>query len=266
MGEVKTKDALADRTLEVIARAIGAAEVEYNIRLVRMIDEVCTYTVDYGNGEPVLEFGSHNEASAHVAERRNIERAKAAYAAMLAASPPPPIASSTGEERRVYLDLDGVMADFDAHFPAVFGFDHRMNRLGDDELWAKINSHPSYFRDMPLCPGALDFYKSIEHLSPIILTACPKSNYAHAAQQKRAWVRAHLPGSATVLPVMGGINKPLFMHAQGDILIDDYKRNIAAWNEAGGTGILHTSFGATIFSLIAQGFTLTRIQPHGEKA
>lgn len=25
----------------------------------------------------------------------------------------------------LYLDLDGVMADFDAHFPATFGLDHR---------------------------------------------------------------------------------------------------------------------------------------------
>lgn len=144
---------------------------------------------------------------------------------------------------RIYLDLDGVMADFDAHFPAVFGLDHR--GMADDDLWATINAHPSYFRDMPVCPGAKQFFGEIEHLSPIVLTACPKSNYAHVARQKRAWVREHLSDAITILPVMGGRNKPLFMHAPGDILIDDFERNIKAWEEEGGVAILHQSFNQT---------------------
>ncbi|WP_143535378.1 hypothetical protein [Rhizobium sp. N122] len=141
---------------------------------------------------------------------------------------------------RVYLDLDGVMADFDAHFPALFGVDHRS--MLDDDMWSQINAHPSYFRDMPQCPGALNFFKSIEALNPIILTACPKSNYAHAARQKREWVREHLGHHVPVLPVMGGSSKPLFMHAAGDILIDDFERNTAAWSKAGGVAILHSNF------------------------
>lgn len=144
---------------------------------------------------------------------------------------------------RIYLDLDGVMADFDAHFPAVFGRDHR--GMADDDLWATINAHPSYFRDMPVCLGAKEFFREIEHLSPIVLTACPKSNYAHVARQKRAWVREHLSDAITILPVMGGRNKALFMHAPGDILIDDFERNTKAWEEEGGVAILHQSFGQT---------------------
>ena len=138
---------------------------------------------------------------------------------------------------RLYLDLDGVMADFDAHFPALFGVDHRT--LLDDDMWAQINAHASYFRDMPVCPGAKEFFQSIEELDPIILTACPKSNYAHVARQKREWVREHLSSTCHVLPVMGGRNKPLFMHSPGDILIDDFEKNIKAWQDEGGVGIHH---------------------------
>lgn len=144
---------------------------------------------------------------------------------------------------RLYLDLDGVMADFDAHFPAVFGLDHRS--LADDDLWVQINSHPSYFRDMPPCKGAKAFFDSISWLDPIILTACPKTNYANAARQKRSWVREHLSAHCIVLPVMGGSNKPLFMHAPGDILIDDFERNIIAWRDEGGIGIQHSDFVTT---------------------
>lgn len=148
---------------------------------------------------------------------------------------------------RLYLDLDGVMADFDAHFPAVFGLDHRS--MADYAMWQTINAHPSYFRDMPTCPGAVEFFREIVHLEPIVLTACPRTNYANAAQQKRAWVYEHLGPHVTVLPVMGGHNKPLFMHAPGDILIDDFEKNTKAWAAAGGLAILHRSFDSTLGSL-----------------
>lgn len=151
------------------------------------------------------------------------------------------------EYPRIYLDLDGVMADFDAHFPALFGVDHRT--ILDDDMWATINAHPSYFRDMPVCEGAKAFFDGISWLNPIILTACPKSNYAHVARQKREWVREHLSKRATVLPVMGGRNKPLFMHQVGDILIDDFERNTKAWQDEGGIAILHKDFKTTKYDL-----------------
>lgn len=142
--------------------------------------------------------------------------------------------------RRLYLDLDGVLADFDRHFPAVFGIDHK--GLDDATMWRFIDTYPSYFLDMPVCPGAIDFFNDVFHMRPIILTACPKTNYPAAAAQKRAWVRKHLSPEVLVLPVMGGKHKPLFMHAPGDILIDDYDRNCLAWSNAGGLAIRHRNF------------------------
>ncbi|MGO4171601.1 5' nucleotidase, NT5C type [Bosea sp. TAF32] len=135
------------------------------------------------------------------------------------------------------------MADFDAHFPAVFGLDHR--GIADDAMWTVINAHPSYFRDMPTCPGAIEFFREIQHLDPIVLAACPRTNYQHVARQKREWVREHLSTEIMVLPVMGGRNKPLFMHAPKDVLIDDFAKNINAWRDAGGVGILHVDFNQT---------------------
>lgn len=149
---------------------------------------------------------------------------------------------------RLYLDLDGVMADFDYHFPATFKLDHR--RLAGDEIWSQINSHPSYFLDMPLCEGALDFFRAIERLNPIILTACSKSNYWNVATQKREWVRQHLSPTVTVLPVSGSKYKPLFMHAPGDILIDDYEKNVKAWESVGGIAIRHRNFETTEIELL----------------
>lgn len=153
---------------------------------------------------------------------------------------------------KIFLDLDGVMADFDGAFPKVFGLDHK--GMADEAMWEKINGHPSFFRDLPPMPGALEFFERIKHLDPIILTACPKTNYKNAATQKIAWVREHLSKDVLVMPVMGGSNKPLFMHAEGDILIDDFERNCLAWAAHGGVPILHRNFeqtGATLEMLLA---------------
>lgn len=144
---------------------------------------------------------------------------------------------SNASRRTIYVDLDGVMADFDAAFPTLFGLDHRL--LADDEMWRHINNHPSFFRDLPPMQGAVAFFHSIHHLNPVILTACPKSNYPLAAMQKRQWVREHLSATCLVLPVLGGRHKPLFMHQPGDVLIDDFEANCDAWTAAGGVAIRH---------------------------
>lgn len=144
---------------------------------------------------------------------------------------------------RLYIDLDGVMADFDKYFLQEFGVESQ--KLDDPTLWKWINGHGNFFRNLPLCEGALEFFRSVEHLNPTILTACPKSNYAVAAVQKRQWVYEHLSKDVTVIPMMGGKNKRLFMHAPGDILIDDFEKNCIPWAEHGGIAILHKDFEST---------------------
>lgn len=116
--------------------------------------------------------------------------------------------------------------------------------MADDAMWATINADPSYFRDMPPCTGAVEFFREIEHLDPTVLTACLRTNYANTARQKREWVREHLSTKIIVLRVMGGRNKPLFVHESGDILIDDVERNTSE-SKAGGISILHRPFDGT---------------------
>lgn len=150
---------------------------------------------------------------------------------------------------RIYLDLDGVMADFDRHFVDYFGVDNKS--MSDAEMWKMINGYDGFFRNLPPCEGAIEFFEIIREFGPFILTACPKSNYERAAVQKREWVKEHLSPWITVLPVLGGKNKKLFMHDKGDILIDDFEKNCNAWNEHGGTAILHKNFEETKKMLFA---------------
>lgn len=144
-------------------------------------------------------------------------------------------------DKKIFIDLDGVMADFDKYFFERFGKVCQL--MEDDEMWAVIDTEePDFFSNLPMMPDAIEiFAKAIQFSDPIFLTACPKHNYHNAAEQKKEWVRKHVCKYALVLPVLGGINKRCFIQRPGDILIDDFKKNISAWTENGGHGILHLS-------------------------
>jgi hypothetical protein len=146
--------------------------------------------------------------------------------------------------RSLYLDHDGVMADFDGGFPAMFGFDHRA--AGDDVMWKTIHDYGSFFRDLPVCEGALEFYESVRPHVTAILTACPKDDFENIAKQKIGWVREHI-GDVQIILTPGGKSKPLYMRNPGDVLVDDFPANTERWGKAGGIGILHTGdFGQTL--------------------
>lgn len=143
----------------------------------------------------------------------------------------------------LFVDMDGVLADFDKHFPLMFGVSHV--GMPKKEMWKYIKSEPDFFSTIPPFPGVLPFFFSIEHLNPIILTACPSSDYANVATQKRRWIREILGEHVPVLPVCGSESKPLFMHREGDVLIDDWGKNCLAWEAAGGVAIKHENFKST---------------------
>ena len=149
--------------------------------------------------------------------------------------------------KTLYLDLDGVMADFDRHHTSIFG--PMPSGDFDDLHWAKIHAIPDFFRNLPLKSDALDLFYALP-MVPVILTSCPRTGYQNVARQKRAWVREHL-GDMVILPVIGGHNKPMFMHRPGDILIDDYGKNCRAWEAEGGIAIKHETAEQTLEKLHA---------------
>jgi 5'(3')-deoxyribonucleotidase len=141
----------------------------------------------------------------------------------------------------IYLDLDGVMVDFERHYLDLFG--HAHDSVSDNLMWDHIKSDDGFFRNSPPMAGAISFFGYLieEYKNVTILTACPKSDYSRSAKHKREWVREHLSIYVPVIPMLHGVNKCLFMHQPGDVLIDDFEKNIKPWNSIGGYGILHKS-------------------------
>lgn len=166
-----------------------------------------------------------------------------------------------------HIDLDGVLADFDGAVQAL-GIDHGpdMNRSREhmsdaqraakDALYARI-SGMDFFRHLPLMPGALDIWTLLTPHYPTILTAVPRFKdpdaFARAAEDKYRWVCDYIaPIPRARFVATTSREKPNNMRANPghlQLLIDDRKKNIEAWQAAGGTGVLHVEASATIAEL-----------------
>ena len=145
--------------------------------------------------------------------------------------------------RTIYLDMDGVVADFDAYAHSVLGHRSEDGQWHKDK-WSKLRDNPRMYRDLPLTPEAdrlVEFcrdYVLSRNYSLLFLTAVPKNNDVHwAFYDKVIWAQNYYPD----IPVMfGPFSKDKYVHCNpGDVLIDDRSSNISEWIAAGGIGIKH---------------------------
>lgn len=139
--------------------------------------------------------------------------------------------------RRIYLDCDGVLADFDSAAHKLFGMtgEQYEDKYGSKQFWTKLEG-ANFFLDLPLMPDAQELYEGVKHLNPTILTGCPRGEWAQP--HKVLWARKHFP----LVPVITvkSINKNLYC-VPGDILVDDITRYRDRWLEKGGIYVHHTS-------------------------
>ena len=97
---------------------------------------------------------------------------------------------------RVFLDCDGVLADFDKAATAILGQrPHRFQQQFDlKQFWRKLASVPDFFAELELLPDAMKLYRAVRHLDPVILTGLPRGDWAEP--QKRRWAERVLPRRA----------------------------------------------------------------------
>ncbi|MEQ8602119.1 MAG: hypothetical protein RIB45_02280 [Marivibrio sp.] len=171
----------------------------------------------------------------------------------------------------LYLDLDGVLADFDAGVAALgFPADGRLNkkraeltpelRAMKTDLYDAIERAGTFFLGLPPMEDAEELWRAVQPFEPWILTAPINADRGAdhpavmaIAQQKLAWVRTHLDASfpdERFACVDSGAKALYVARRPGvAILVDDRPTNIAKWHEAGGLGVHHTSAAESIATL-----------------
>ncbi len=138
---------------------------------------------------------------------------------------------------KLFLDCDGVLADFDAGAREVLGgmtpaqFETRYSKR---EFWRRLAKAPGFYDSLPLMPDAQFLFDAVAHLHPTILTGLPLGNWA--APQKVAWAGRHFPGTPIITCMAR--DKVRYMRS-GDVLVDDREDHRGKWEDAGGVFITH---------------------------
>jgi hypothetical protein len=150
--------------------------------------------------------------------------------------------------RQLYLDCDGVLADFDRGAEEVLGLHPRVfeARHGRGRFWARLAQTPEFFARLPLMPGAMELFEAVRHLEPVILTGIPRGDWA--AAQKVRWAAQHFPGTRIITCLAVDKRRHCRM---GDVLVDDTLKHRHLWEEAGGIFIHHRSVEGTLDELAA---------------
>lgn len=151
----------------------------------------------------------------------------------------------------IFLDLDGVFADFESRMSECT--DHVPWSLTSSEMWAAINAYNNnvqpFFLTLDLMPDALRLWQFVvdnfENYSFLSAKGTGDDDYA---EQKAAWVAKNISSTVVVECVERGAEK--FKHAAAHtLLVDDMKRNTDNFVQAGGLAIVHTSVDDTIAKL-----------------
>ncbi|MDB4378139.1 hypothetical protein N9Z41_00065 [bacterium] len=159
-------------------------------------------------------------------------------------------------EYKVYLDMDGVLADFDQRFRDISGMEPREfeNKYGTKAFWNLIDEENKikFWVGIPAMPGAADLVNAVKDYNYELLTSPSAKKQSYLG--KILWVKNH---TGDVFPSKPRINfkrakekhliKPEL--SKTDILIDDREDTIGRWNAAGGTGIVYKNISQVLNDL-----------------
>jgi 5'(3')-deoxyribonucleotidase len=142
------------------------------------------------------------------------------------------------KEPRLFLDADGVLADFDLGARRLLGMSAKdyIAKHGRGSFWKRLAKAKNFYGSLPEMPDAQRLFDAVKHLEPTILTGLPIGRWA--AAQKIEWAAEHFPG-VPIITCMAR-DKHLHMHP-GDVLVDDREKHRVAYEEAGVVFIHHKS-------------------------
>jgi hypothetical protein len=147
---------------------------------------------------------------------------------------------------KIYLDMDGVIADFDKRYIELYGEKSAKMTVKSEQQFREFIGGQN-FATLDLFPGALTLLKYLRELPiPVEMLSSSASPEYHdeISRQKKIWLDTH---QVTFNPIfVPGKHLKAQYATTTSILIDDDEQNIKDWNAAGGLGVLHRNELSTI--------------------
>ena len=143
-------------------------------------------------------------------------------------------------EPTVFLDMDGVLADFFGAFAKLANVEH-WKQMDSQRLQGVLDKivGSDYFAKLPktntcdsIVEMAIDFVGSYS-----ILSSPLRGDIANSTKHKRAWVIDNLSPQPAKTIIIRDKSQYALLNGVQNILIDDRENNIHKWQEAGGYGI-----------------------------
>lgn len=149
---------------------------------------------------------------------------------------------------QLFVDCDGVLADFDTHYENHFGI--RACTTTDNVDWDLVRVVKDFYLSIPPMPDMQALWDRIKRHRPIVLTGVPRA-VPEATANKHEWVRRHIGEDIEVRCCR---SREKCLHAApGDVLIDDWEKYRNLWVDAGGRWITHRNAAATAEELTLLG-------------
>ena len=151
-----------------------------------------------------------------------------------------------GSKYKIYVDMDGVLVDFDGGYEKLTGMTTRAaDEKGPEFFWKPISkAGAKWWITLNWMPDGKQLWDYVKKYNPELLSA--PSREEASKMGKRVWVKRELPG---VKLILRSADKKQEFASPNSILIDDREKNIEQWKSAGGVGILHTDAASTIKKL-----------------
>ena len=142
----------------------------------------------------------------------------------------------------IYVDMDGVLADFFGDWAKLMGKDHWTKIDDISPALQKIRDTEDFWLNLPLTDNAKNLLTLIKDVKgEYNILSSPLPDDPNSEPHKREWIKKNLN---FFLPknVIITHDKARYATSQDgtpNILIDDYGQNIAKWESAGGIGFKH---------------------------
>ena len=158
----------------------------------------------------------------------------------------------------IYLDMDGVLADFDRGVNEMCGMNatsqnEKYDCAYDDRMWDAIREIDHFYDKLEPMPGAKEMFDLIysrygDRCEILTGIPTPKRRIENAGEDKIAWMKRVLSDQVKV-NIVYRREKMDYCTGPDCILIDDREKTIREWEEKGGIGILHRSAEETVAEL-----------------
>jgi hypothetical protein len=150
---------------------------------------------------------------------------------------------------KLFVDLDGVLADFEEGVQRVTG--RHPDEMHPHTMWKQLAAEPGFYEHLEWMPDGRLLWEKVRGLEPTILTGLPLGKWARA--QKLAWCARELGPDVPVITCWSrqkaSVAERVTPPSATPVLIDDRDWLRGRWESIDGIFIHHTDAETTIRTL-----------------